>query len=127
MAKVCSTFKGHLQAVNNDHRGFIELWGWSRLKRKNHRRFEKDISKNKDVVPLYLEKFQLRTNTVRTLYVPSGSGISERNHRSIKTLAVRKRCSVAEAVYRYVMPRSDDQASNPMETLFNYLLRECPM
>ena len=51
------------------------------LKEKNHRRFEKDISKNKDVVPLYLEKFQLRTNTVLTLYsqfvgVDFKSGIS---------------------------------------------------
>ena len=57
----------------------------------------------------------------RAAHVPSGNGISERNHRSIKTIAARKGCSVAEAVYRYnVMPRNDDPASSPADTLFNY-------
>ena len=60
----------------------------------------------------------------RAANVPSGNDISERKHRSMKTLAARKRCSVAEAVYRYnALPRSDDQASIPMETLFNYWVR----
>ncbi|XP_043208454.1 uncharacterized protein LOC122374015 [Amphibalanus amphitrite] len=60
----------------------------------------------------------------RAAHVPSGNGISERNHRSIKTLAARKKCSVVEAVYRYnVMPRAEDQSSSPMETLFNYRVK----
>ena len=60
----------------------------------------------------------------RAAHVPSGNGISERNHRSIKTIAARKGCTVAEAVYRYnVMPRSDEPASSPADNLFNYASR----
>ena len=57
-------------------------------------------------------------------FTPVSNDISERKHRSTKTLAARGRCSGAEAVYCYnVLPRSDDQASNPMETLLNYWVR----
>ena len=57
-------------------------------------------------------------------FTPVSNDISERKHNSKKTLAARERCSVAEAAYCYnVLPRSDDQASNPMETLFNYWVR----
>ena len=60
----------------------------------------------------------------RAAYAPSGNGISERNHRSIKTIAARKGCTVAEAVYRYnTMPRSDAPGSSPADTLFNYASR----
>lgn len=60
----------------------------------------------------------------RAAHVPSGNGISERNHRSVKTIAARKGCTVAEAVYRYnVMPRSDAPASSPADMLFNYTSR----
>ena len=54
----------------------------------------------------------------------SGNSVVERNHRTVKTIAARKQCSVAEAVYRYnVMPRSDDPRSSPANTLFNYEVR----
>ena len=60
----------------------------------------------------------------RAAHAPSGNGVSERNHRSVKTIAARKGCSVAEAVYRYnVMPRSDDPNSSPANVLFSYKLR----
>ena len=60
----------------------------------------------------------------RAAHAPFGNGISERNHRSVKTIAARKGCSVAEAVYRYnVMPRSDDPNSSPANVLFSYKLR----
>ena len=60
----------------------------------------------------------------RAAHVPSGNGISERNHRSIKTIAARKGCSVLEAVYRYnVMPRSDAPDSSPADVLFSYSSR----
>ncbi|XP_043227746.1 uncharacterized protein LOC122384429 [Amphibalanus amphitrite] len=60
----------------------------------------------------------------RAAHVPSGNGISERNHRSIKTIVARKGCTVAEAVYRYnVMPRSDVPGSSPSDELFNYSCR----
>ena len=60
----------------------------------------------------------------RAAHAPFGNGISERNHRSVKTIAARKGCSVAEAVYRYnVMPRNDDPNSSPANVLFSYKLR----
>ena len=34
-------------------------------------------------------------------YVPSGNGIAERCHRSVKRIAARKACTITEAVYRY--------------------------
>ncbi|XP_043240252.1 uncharacterized protein LOC122390888 [Amphibalanus amphitrite] len=60
----------------------------------------------------------------RAAHAPFGNGVSERNHRSVKTIVARKGCSVAEAVYRYnVMPRSVDLNSSPANVLFNYKLR----
>lgn len=48
----------------------------------------------------------------RCAHVPSGNGIAERCHRTVKVIASRKRCSVAEAVYLYnVMPKDDCTAS----------------
>ena len=35
----------------------------------------------------------------RCAYVASGNGIAERCHRSVKRIAARKRCTIAEAVY----------------------------
>ena len=37
----------------------------------------------------------------RAAHVPSGNGIVERNHRSVKVIAARKECDVPEAVYLY--------------------------
>ncbi|KRX94318.1 hypothetical protein T4E_4277 [Trichinella pseudospiralis] len=42
----------------------------------------------------------------RCAYAPSGNGIAERCHRSVKVIAARKNCTVEEAVYLYnVTPR----------------------
>lgn len=60
----------------------------------------------------------------RCAHVPSGNGVSERCHRSVKTIVARKRCSVAEAVYRYnVMPRSENPVTSPANQLFRYEAR----
>ncbi|KAG0722885.1 hypothetical protein GWK47_043701 [Chionoecetes opilio] len=57
-------------------------------------------------------------------HVPSGNGISERCHRTVKTILARKGCSVAEAFYRYnVMPRGNDAASAPANQIFRYQVR----
>ena len=37
----------------------------------------------------------------RCAYVPSGNGIAEWCHRSVKRIVARKTCTIAEAVYRY--------------------------
>lgn len=60
----------------------------------------------------------------RLAHVPSGNGISERCHRSIKTIAARKLCSIVEVVYRYnVMPRGEDSSSAPANQIFSYEVR----
>ena len=60
----------------------------------------------------------------RCAHVPSGNGISERCHRSVKTIAARKPCTIAEAVYRYnVMPRDDSPSSAPANKIFRYEVR----
>ena len=43
----------------------------------------------------------------RAAYVPSGNGIVERCHRTVKTIAARKGCSVMEAVYLYNVTPKD--------------------
>ena len=48
----------------------------------------------------FLVKWGVRAR-FRCAYVPSGNGISERSHRTIKVIAARKGCSIAEAVDLY--------------------------
>ncbi|MPC60215.1 hypothetical protein E2C01_054254 [Portunus trituberculatus] len=57
--------------------------------------------------------------------VPSGNSISERCHRSVKTIAARKPCTIPEAVYCYnVMPRDDNPSSAPTNSIFRYEARQ---
>uniref|UniRef100_A0A5S6QA32 Integrase catalytic domain-containing protein n=1 Tax=Trichuris muris TaxID=70415 RepID=A0A5S6QA32_TRIMR len=49
----------------------------------------------------------------RCAYVPSGNGIAERCHRTVKVIAARKGCSIAEAVYLYnLTPRDNCRAQS---------------
>lgn len=61
----------------------------------------------------------------RCAYVPSGNGIVERCHRTVKVIAARKDCSIAEAVYLYnVTPRDDRNAwTAPANVLYRYSVR----
>ena len=61
----------------------------------------------------------------RCAHVPSGNGVIERCHRSVKVIAARKNCSIREAVFRYnVMPRDDETAdSAPACQLYRYRVR----
>ncbi|KAG0715735.1 Intracisternal A-particle Pol-related polyprotein [Chionoecetes opilio] len=61
----------------------------------------------------------------RCAHVPSGNGVVERCHRSIKVIAARKGCSVAEAVYLYnLMPKDDCATSTaPANMLYRYTVR----
>ncbi|KAK4312976.1 hypothetical protein Pmani_015641 [Petrolisthes manimaculis] len=60
----------------------------------------------------------------RCANVPSGNGISERCHRTVKTIQARKNCSVAEAVYRYnTMPKGNDSDTAPANQIFRYEVR----
>ncbi|KFD52624.1 hypothetical protein M513_06471 [Trichuris suis] len=61
----------------------------------------------------------------RCAYVPSGNGIVERCHRTIKVIVARKKCSVREAVYLYnITPRDDRTAATaPANVIYRYLVR----
>ena len=61
----------------------------------------------------------------RCAHSPSGNGTVERCHRTVKVIAARKNCTVAEAVYWHnVSPRSDGgPESAPAERLYQYKVR----
>ncbi|CAM1330156.1 Uncharacterised protein r2_g3930 [Pycnogonum litorale] len=61
----------------------------------------------------------------RCAYVASGNGIAERCHRTVKRIAARKQCTVAEAVYWYnVSPKNDKTSSTaPANQLYSYKVR----
>ena len=61
----------------------------------------------------------------RCAYVPSGNGIIERNHRTVKTIAARKDCTVSEAVYWYNVTPKDDvlPSTAPADALHRYHVR----
>ncbi|XP_045113342.1 uncharacterized protein LOC123505752 [Portunus trituberculatus] len=63
----------------------------------------------------------------RGAYAPSGNGIVERNNRTVKVIAARKGCSVAEAVHLYnVTPRDGETvASAPVSGIYRYRVRDC--
>ena len=63
----------------------------------------------------------------RAAYVPSGNGIVERNHRTVKVIAARKQCSVAEAVHLYNVSPHDGQAAatSPAGLIYRYAVRDC--
>ena len=58
----------------------------------------------------------------RAAYAPSGNGIIERNHRTIKRIAARGKVTPEEATFWYnVTPRKDvDKTSIPSKRLFRY-------
>ncbi|KFD68668.1 hypothetical protein M514_03680 [Trichuris suis] len=61
----------------------------------------------------------------RCAYIPSGNGIVEKCHRSVKVIAARKRCPVAEAVHLHnIKPRDGcDPETAPANMLYAYLIR----
>ncbi|XP_043231265.1 uncharacterized protein LOC122386281 [Amphibalanus amphitrite] len=61
----------------------------------------------------------------RCAHVPSGNGMIERCHRTVKVIAARKDCTIREAVFRYnVLPQDDTTAdSAPACRLYQYRVR----
>ena len=53
-----------------------------------------------------------RAIAIQMRHVPSGNGIVERCHRTVKRIAARKGCSVQEAVYWYNLVRQDDSSAS---------------
>lgn len=63
----------------------------------------------------------------RAVHEPGGNGIVERSHRTIKVIAARRRCTIAEAVHLYnIAPRSGDSAASaPAANVYKYQVRDC--
>ena len=61
----------------------------------------------------------------RCAYVPSGNGIAERVHRTVKTIAARTGCDIAAAVYLYNASPQDNKTdeSTPANQLYRYNAR----
>lgn len=63
----------------------------------------------------------------RCAHVASGNDIVERCHHTVKVIAARKGCSLAEAVYLYnLMPKDDCTISTaPANMLYRHIIRIC--
>ena len=63
----------------------------------------------------------------RAAYAPTGNAIVERNHRTVKVIAARKRCSIDEAVHIYnATPRDgESEEESPADGIYRYRLRDC--
>ena len=61
----------------------------------------------------------------RCAYSPSGNGIVERSHSTVKTIAARKNCSIFEAVYWHNVTPKDDVSpcTAPADALHRYHIR----
>ena len=61
----------------------------------------------------------------RCAYSPSGNGVVERSHRTIKTIAARKNCSILEAVYWHNVTPKDNVSpcTAPADALHRYHVR----
>ena len=61
----------------------------------------------------------------RCAHSPSGNGIVKRSHRTVKTIAARKNCSILEAVYWHNITPKDDVSpcTAPADALHRYHVR----
>ena len=62
----------------------------------------------------------------RAVHEPGGNGVVERCHRTVKVIAARRQCTVAEAVHLYnVTPRDGETAeSAPAAGVYRYTVRD---
>jgi len=66
----------------------------------------------------FLQKWSVRL-VFRCAYRPSGNGIVERSHRTIKCIAARSNCSIRQAVFWYnILPKTSNETS-PSSDLFH--------
>ncbi|KFD49045.1 hypothetical protein M513_10093 [Trichuris suis] len=85
---------------------------------------DNDTAFRSQIFTKLVERWKLRLR-FRCAYAPSGNGIIERCHRSVKVIAARKGCAVCEAVYWYnLMPRDDcSEATAPANAIYRYPVR----
>ena len=72
----------------------------------------------------FLDEWRVRLR-FRSANVPSGNGIIERCHRTVKRIAARKQCTIPEAVYWYNVTPNDDvsSATAPTNMVYRYRIR----
>ena len=85
---------------------------------------DNDTAFRSSLLKAFLDEWRVRLR-FRCAYVPSGNGIVERCHRTVKRIAARKRCTILEAVYWYnVMPKDDmSSATAPANMVYWYRIR----
>lgn len=85
---------------------------------------DNDTAFRSQVLTDFLREWGVRTR-FRCAYVPSGNGIAERVHRTVKRIAARSNCSIAKATYWYnVTPRDGSELqSAPANGIHRYELR----
>ena len=71
---------------------------------------DNDTAFRSSLLKAFLDEWRVQLR-FRCAYVPSGNGIVERYHRTVKRIAARKRCTILEAVCWYNVTPKDDVSS----------------
>ena len=69
-----------------------------------------DTAFRSNLFKTFLDEWRVRLQ-FRCAYVPSGNGIIEQCHRTVKKIAARKQCTIPETVYWYNVTPKDDISS----------------
>lgn len=85
---------------------------------------DNDTAFRSETFKRFAERWRTRIR-FRCAYAASGNGIVERCHRTVKRIAARMQCSIAEAAYWYnVSPKNGaDPATAPANELYGYEVR----
>ena len=85
---------------------------------------DNDTAFRSSLLKTFLDEWRVRLR-FRCAYVPSGNGIIERCHWTVKGIAARKRCTIPEAVYWYNVTPKDNvsSATAPANMVYRYRIR----
>ena len=82
---------------------------------------DNDTAFRSSLLKTFLNKWRVQLR-FRCAYVPSGNGIIEQCHRTVKRITTRKQCTIPEAVYWYNVTPKDDvsSATAPANMVYRY-------
>ena len=85
---------------------------------------DNDTAFRSSLLKTFLDEWRVRLR-FHCAYVPSGNGIIEWCHRTVKRIAARKQCTIPEAVYWYNVTPKDDvsSATAPANMVYQYRIR----
>ena len=85
---------------------------------------DNDTAFRSNLLKTFLDEWGVRLR-FRCVYVPSGNGIIERCHRTVKRITARKQCTIPEAVYWYNVAPKDgvSSATAPANMVYRYRIR----